>query len=99
MDTNSQLPLLDRLKAATERQRADLARAGAGVTSAATSGTAMLFKVGDRVIDTATGQRGKVRAAEPRARGGWLYALDLDDGRVVMRGGDELRADAPPTGV
>lgn len=60
----------------------------------------MRFKVGDRVIDTATGKRATVRAAEPRAgRDGQLYALDLEDGRVVFRGGDELTPDEPPTTV
>lgn len=60
----------------------------------------MRFKVGDRVLDTATGKRGTVRAAEPRAGSGKeLYGLDLEDGRVVFRGGDELTPDAPPTTV
>lgn len=60
----------------------------------------MRFKVGDRVIDTATGKRGRVRLVEPRptAPGFWC-SLDLDDGRVVIRGGDELTPDAPPTTV
>lgn len=60
----------------------------------------MRFKVGDRVIDLATGQRGVVRAAEPRAgANGELYALLLDDSRNVLRAGDEVAPDTPPTTV
>lgn len=60
----------------------------------------MRLKVGDRVIDTATGKRATVRAAEPQAGGGrGLYGLDLEDGRGVFRGGDELTPDEPPTTV
>lgn len=99
MATNDTLPLVDRLKAQQERMRVELQQAGADVRATAASG-AMRFKIGDQVIDTATGQRATVRAAEPRAgtKAG-LYALDLVDGRVVLRGEDELRADAPPTTV
>lgn len=60
----------------------------------------MPFKVGDRVIDTATGKRGRVRLVEARrTSAGYWCSLDLDDGRIVIRGADELTPDAPPTTV
>jgi hypothetical protein len=99
MDMTSQLPLLDRLKAATERQRVELRRAGAVVISGV-SGGAMRFQVGDRVIDTATGKSGTIRIGERRAGGaGELYGVDLSDGRVLFRGGDELAPDLPAATV
>lgn len=99
MGISDPLPLLDRLKAAQEKQRVELARSGAVVISGIGQGT-MRFKAGDAVIDLATGKRGVVRVAEPRAgRGGQLYGIDLADGRLVFRGVDELALDVPAAAV
>jgi hypothetical protein len=91
--------IADRLKTTQGRDVAQLARAGDAVTSAARE-NGMKFKVDDRVLDLATGKGGVVRVAEPRAgRQRGLYGVLLDDARSVLRGEDELTADAPPTTV
>lgn len=86
---------LDRWNSETNQATSELKRRGAAVTSSALD-KGMKFKVEDRVIDLATGQRGVVRVAEARAgtKQG-LYAVLLDDSRTILRGEDELVGTLP----
>lgn len=87
--------LIDRIGKVSESTLTRLRDAGAAASSAGTA-MALKFKSGDRVVDQATGKSGVVRVAEPRAgtREG-LYAIDLGDGRSVMRGENELVLEQP----
>lgn len=55
---------------------------------------ALKFKVGDRVLDLATGTRGAVYAtSRALGRDQEMYSIQLADGRFVWRGVDELALD------
>lgn len=93
MATEGNRSLIDRLGKVSDQRLAELRDQATGVTSPG-GAVALKFKVGDRVVDLATGKRGEVRSAQPRAgRSDGLYALALVDGLEVMRGENELALD------
>lgn len=93
MGSENTRTLLDRLEKVSDPTLARLRDASDAASSGA-PGPGAAFKVGDAVIDLATGQKATVRGAEPRAgRGEFLFRLQLADGREVFRGRAELAAD------
>lgn len=93
MTTENDRTLIDRLGKVSDARLAQLRGQASGALSPG-GAVALKFKAGDRVVDLATGKRGEVQAAEPRAGAkGGLYAVRLEDGRGVFRGEDELALD------
>ena len=93
MPTDNSRTLIDRLGKVSDETLRQLRESG-GAASLAGSGVALKFRAGDRVLDLATGTRGAVVSAEPRAgsRTG-LYTVDLANGLRVARYENELAPD------